>query len=69
MIRVSSKYAIIIFWLLGDNENDEINYDENQKLYHNTYSKKEIENYLSEFNVNYSWEYCDIDKILVIEKN
>jgi ubiquinone/menaquinone biosynthesis C-methylase UbiE len=69
MIRVSSKYAIVIFWLLTDNENNEINYDENQKLYHNTYSKKEIENYLSEFNVSYSWEYCDIDKILVIEKN
>jgi ubiquinone/menaquinone biosynthesis C-methylase UbiE len=46
MIRLANKVAIHIFFIPpGDTEI--ISYDKKQNLYHNTYNKKEIEDYLS----------------------
>jgi ubiquinone/menaquinone biosynthesis C-methylase UbiE len=68
MIRVSKKYVIVIFWLLSEKENDLIKYDEREFLYHNSYSKKNIEKYLESKGVKFVWEFAKNDKILIIEK-
>jgi len=67
MIRVSKKYIIIIFWLLSGDETI-IKYDKEQCIYHNIYSKTEIENFLFEKNMKFNWWFGKNDKILIIEK-
>jgi ubiquinone/menaquinone biosynthesis C-methylase UbiE len=68
MVRVSKKYVVVIFWLLSEEENNQINYDDKEYLYHNIYSRKNIEKYLESKRVKFKWEFAHNDKILIIEK-
>ena len=52
MIRIS-KYEVIIIFFIKPVDDEVINYDPSLDLYHNIYSKKDIENYL--FNFKYEW--------------
>lgn len=49
MIRVAKKAMIHIFFIPPGDE-EIINYDEKQNLYHNTFKKTDIEGYLYEFD-------------------
>jgi ubiquinone/menaquinone biosynthesis C-methylase UbiE len=64
-IRISSKEVIVIFFI-KPLDKEEIRYD-NTDLYHNIYSKKEIENFISKYN--YEWnDINDKEIILHIKK-
>lgn len=59
MIRVASKYVVHIFFIKpSDTEN--INYWEEENLYHNHYIKKDIEKYLKKNSKVKSFEWMDI---------
>lgn len=60
MIRVSSKYVVHIFFIKPGSEDKE-SYWEEENLYHNTYSKFSIENYLKENEKVKSYEWMDIN--------
>jgi ubiquinone/menaquinone biosynthesis C-methylase UbiE len=60
MIRVGSKYAIHIFFI-KPGEDEKISFWEQENLYHNTYSKKDIEDYLSTITKVKSFEWVDIN--------
>lgn len=59
MIRVASKYAIHIFFIKPSDE-EKINYWEEENLYHNQYSKNDIETYLKANAKVESFEWLDI---------
>ena len=61
MIRVASKYVVHIFFIKPD-ETEKINYWEEENLYHNRYSKNDIENYLSKNSKVKSFEWLDINE-------
>lgn len=60
MIRVASKYVVHIFFIKPDDE-EEINYWDEENLYHNKYSKKDIETYLKRNKKVESFEWIDIN--------
>lgn len=68
MLRVSSKYIAVAFWLLSDH-NTIINYDSMNKLYHNSYSKQDIESHIEKLTLSYQWINCSNDKVLIVNKN
>jgi ubiquinone/menaquinone biosynthesis C-methylase UbiE len=61
MIRVASKYVVHIFFI-KPTEIEKINYWDEENLYHNSYSKNDIENYLSKNSKVKSFEWLDINK-------
>jgi ubiquinone/menaquinone biosynthesis C-methylase UbiE len=61
MIRVARKYVVHIFFI-KPGETEKINYWEAENLYHNTYSKDDIEKYLSKNSKVKSFEWMDINK-------
>lgn len=67
MLRVSNKYVAVAFWLLSDH-NTVINYDSFNKLYHNSYSKQDIESHLKQQGFLYQWISCSNDKVLIVNK-
>jgi ubiquinone/menaquinone biosynthesis C-methylase UbiE len=60
MIRVSSKYVAHIFFIKPSDEED-INYWEEENLYHNHYKKSDIETYLRRNKKVESFEWLDIN--------
>lgn len=67
MIRISRFETIIIFFIKPVNK-EEIKYASDLDLYHNIYSKNEIEEFLS----NFDFEWLDLNKneiVLKIKKN
>lgn len=60
MIRVSSKYVVHIFFIKPGDE-EKINYWEEENLYHNQYSKQDIEKYLSNNSKVNSFDWMDIN--------
>ena len=67
MIRVSRKTVLVIFWLISDNEDDCIKYDDRENLYHNTYSKSKINDFISSLGYSFDWFQCEKDHILRID--
>jgi len=67
MIRVSRKYVVVVFWILSEGDGV-IKFDEVEKLFHNSYSKKEIESFLLSKSLKFNWHYLDNDILLKIEK-
>jgi uncharacterized protein YihD (DUF1040 family) len=61
MIRVASKYVVHIFFIKPA-ETEKISYWEEENLYHNRYSKNDIENYLSKNSKVKSFEWLDINE-------
>ena len=61
MIRVAEKYVVHIFFI-KPGETEKINYWDAENLYHNTYSKDDIEKYLSKNSKVKSFEWMDINK-------
>ena len=61
MIRVARKYVVHIFFI-KPGENEKINHWNAENLYHNTYSKNDIEEYLSKNSKVKSFEWMDINK-------
>lgn len=71
MIRVASRYVVHIFFI-KPGESQKINFWEEENLYHNTYSTKEIETYLKKNKKVNSFEWIDIndkENALVINLN
>ena len=68
MLRVSSKFVAVIFWLINDSDEDQISYDPREKLYHNTYSRPKINKLLDSLGHNYEWVSANKDVILFISK-
>jgi ubiquinone/menaquinone biosynthesis C-methylase UbiE len=69
MIRVSNKYVAHIFFI-KPSDTEKINYWEGENLYHNTYSKQDIEEYLNANAKVKSFEWLDInddENVLIIE--
>jgi hypothetical protein len=60
MIRISSKYVVHIFFI-KPSEEENINYWEEENLYHNQYSKNDIEKYLARNKKVKSFEWMDIN--------
>lgn len=60
MIRVASKYVVHIFFIKPEDK-EKINYWDEENLYHNTYSKAEIEGYLLNIPKVKSFEWVDIN--------
>jgi ubiquinone/menaquinone biosynthesis C-methylase UbiE len=60
MIRISSKYVVHIFFI-KPSEEENINYWEEENLYHNQYSKNDIEKYLTRNKKVKSFEWMDIN--------
>ena len=60
MIRVASKYVVHIFFI-KPSDDEEINYWDEENLYHNKYSKKDIETYLKRNKKVQSFEWIDIN--------
>lgn len=60
MIRVASKYVVHIFFI-KPSEEEKISYWEEENLYHNQYSKKDIESYLKKNKKVKSFEWLDIN--------
>lgn len=46
MIRLASKVAIHVFFITPGENDEHIGYDPNENLYHNRYSKKDIEDFV-----------------------
>lgn len=67
MTRVSKHYVIVAFWLLSPDQT-KISFDQQSRLYHNSYSKTDIEQYLKNKQLKYHWIQSDIDHVLIIEK-
>ncbi len=65
MLRVSRKYVIVIFWLLG--QYDKIDFTKD-RIYQNTYGVKRLNSVLAERELKYRWVDSSTDKILLIEK-
>lgn len=69
MIRVASKYVVHIFFIKpGDSE--EIKFWDEENLYHNQYSKKEIEQYIKRKSKVKNFNWLDINQnenALIIE--
>lgn len=64
MIRLAKKEVIHIFFIKpSDDINDKIIYDKKKNLYHNIYSKNEIDKYLKENIRVISWYFNDINQI------
>jgi ubiquinone/menaquinone biosynthesis C-methylase UbiE len=59
MIRIASKYVVHIFFIKPSDEED-INYWEEENLYHNHYNKSDIEKYLKRNKKIKSFEWMDI---------
>ena len=59
MIRIGKKEACHIFFIKPSNE-ENINYDSKTDLYHNTYSKNDIEEYLLTNPKVASWNWTDL---------
>jgi len=62
-IRIS-KFETIIIFFIKPLEAEEIRYDSGLDLYHNIYSKKDIEDYLQ----NYNFEWLDVNDNEIILK-
>lgn len=60
MIRVAKK-EVIIGWFISPSENEKINYWEEEDLYHNEYSKSEIESILNSNEKVKSFEWISVD--------
>ena len=60
MIRVSNKYVLNVFFIKPTND-EKINYWKEENLYHNTYSKGEIENCLKKNSKVESFGWIDIN--------
>jgi ubiquinone/menaquinone biosynthesis C-methylase UbiE len=61
-IRIGKKEVCHIFFIKPHNETeDKINYDNKSNLYHNNYSKKSIENFLSKNKKISSWNWIEIN--------
>lgn len=61
MIRVAEKYVAHIFFI-KPSEEEKISYWEEENLYHNQYSKSDIETFLNENEKVSSFEWLDINK-------
>ncbi len=61
MIRISSKLATHIFFI-KPGENEIINFDQNENLYHNCFKKENIENYLKTFKKIKYFEWKEINQ-------
>jgi ubiquinone/menaquinone biosynthesis C-methylase UbiE len=59
MIRIANKYVVHIFFIKPSDEED-INYWEEENLYHNHYNKSDIEKYLKRNKKVKSFEWVDI---------
>lgn len=71
MIRVAAKAVAHIFFL-KPTETLDISYDEKSNLYHNTYVKDEIDDFLENHQKVVSYEWFDINKqenMVLIELN
>jgi ubiquinone/menaquinone biosynthesis C-methylase UbiE len=62
LIRISKYETIIIFFIKPEDKED-IRYDTNQDLYHNIYSKIDIENFLIEYD--FKWEDINDKEIIL----
>jgi ubiquinone/menaquinone biosynthesis C-methylase UbiE len=70
MIRLAKKEAIHVFFIIPGDE-EIIDYDDRQNLYHNTFSKPDIENYLnSHYDVSeFKWiQLTETEAALCITK-
>lgn len=69
MIRISSKLAMHIFFI-PPREKEIINYNESNNLYHNTFSRSEIEEFLTNHDKVDKWDWVPIlsttEEVLVI---
>jgi len=61
LIRISSKLAVHI-WFHKPEDREIIDYDSNQKLYHNFYRKDDIENFLKLNKKVKNIEWIDVDE-------
>lgn len=68
MLRLASKYVVVIFWLISQGDEDNIEYVEIEDLYHNSYSKEKISQKLKEKNLDFEWIKCKTDTLLIIKK-
>jgi hypothetical protein len=60
MIRVAKNYVVHIFFI-KPGEKEEIKYWEEENLYHNHYSKEDIENYLTKNSRVKEFSWLDIN--------
>lgn len=60
MIRVASRYAVHIFFIKPEDE-EKIDYWQEENLYHNHYSKKDIETFLKRNKKVNTFEWLDIN--------
>lgn len=61
MIRVAKKYVVHTFFLKPNEEEFEPNHWEEENLYHNTYNKNDIEEFLKNNKKVESFEWIDIN--------
>ena len=74
MIRITSRYAMHIFFIPPNETPTQIHFTEHDQLYHNHYSQDDIENFLmtKAYNKdrvkNFQWKQVnDVEKALIIE--
>jgi ubiquinone/menaquinone biosynthesis C-methylase UbiE len=63
IIRIASNIAIHIFFIPPSDNSEHIGYDSSQNLYHNRYSKKDIEEYVTSNPKVKSYEWINIENI------
>lgn len=69
MIRLSSKVAMHVFFMIPRQEPESIGYDSKENLYHNRYDKDKIEAFLNSHSKVKSFEWLSInpsENVLVI---
>jgi|ETNvirnome_2_130_1030620.scaffolds.fasta_scaffold47166_2 ubiquinone/menaquinone biosynthesis C-methylase UbiE len=67
MLRVASKIVSVGFWMILDDDEDNINYDSINKLYHNKYSRPKINAFLESLGYSFEWIHTNNDYVLVIK--
>lgn len=68
MIRISSKYIVVIFFIKPSNE-ERINFNAVDNLYHNMYNKSDIEHFIDNKISTYRWfDINDKEIALIMEK-
>jgi ubiquinone/menaquinone biosynthesis C-methylase UbiE len=68
MIRLASKVAIHVFFIIPGENHEHIGFDSNENLYHNRYNKETINEFINSFNkVNdVSWEKINDSEVGLI---
>lgn len=62
MIRLSSKEAIHVFFIIPGESPEHIGYEPSQNLFHNRYNKSDIEKFISLNNLVESYEWVSISE-------